>query len=58
MTHRGDGYAVSVLVTNTGRRAGTDVAQAYLTYPKAAGEPPGQLAAFATVTLAPGCPVW
>ncbi|HEX7459894.1 MAG TPA: glycoside hydrolase family 3 C-terminal domain-containing protein [Acidimicrobiales bacterium] len=48
------GYAVSVTVTNTGRQVGTDAAQAYLTFPKAAGEPPGQLAAFATVTLAPG----
>ena len=54
VTQRGDGYAVSVVVTNTGRRTGTDVAQVYLTYPTAAGEPPGQLAAFTTVTLAPG----
>jgi beta-glucosidase len=54
VTQRGDGYAVSVVVTNTGPRTGTDVAQVYLTYPTAAGEPPGQLAAFTTVTLAPG----
>jgi beta-glucosidase len=45
---------VSVQVTNTGHRAGGDVIQAYLTYPPAAGEPPGQLAAFRAVTLAAG----
>jgi beta-glucosidase len=45
---------VSVRVTNTGHRSGGDVVQAYLTYPAAAGEPPGQLAAFRAVTLAPG----
>ena len=49
-----DGYALTVRVANTGHRAGTDVAQAYLTFPKPADEPPGQLAAFAPVTLAPG----
>ena len=34
-------------------RAGTDVPQAYLTYPASAGEPPAQLVAFQPVTLAP-----
>ena len=48
------GYALTVRVANTGHRTGTDVAQAYLTFPKRAGEPPGQLAAFAPVTLAAG----
>jgi beta-glucosidase len=48
------GYSVSAVVTDTGRRAGSDVVQAYLTFPPAAGEPPGQLAAFAPVTLAAG----
>jgi len=48
------GYAVGVTVANTGRRAGTDVVQAYLTFPKRAGEPPAQLAAFAPVTVSPG----
>jgi len=48
------GIDVSVLVTNTGRRSGTEVPQAYLTDPVAAGEPPARLAAFTTVTLAPG----
>ena len=50
----GDGYELLVQLTDTGRRAGTDVVQAYLTFPRKAGEPPGQLAAFAPVTVAPG----
>lgn len=49
-----DGYRVTVQVTNTGSRDGSDVAQAYLTFPTRAAEPPGQLAAFAPVTLAAG----
>jgi beta-glucosidase len=54
VVHRGNAYVVSVMVTNTGPRAGTDVVQAYMTHPQAAHEPPGQLAAFGTVILAPG----
>ncbi len=50
----GGGYAVTVDVTNTGSRAGTDVPQVYLTDPAAAGQPPAQLVAFSPVTLAPG----
>jgi beta-glucosidase len=45
---------VSATVTNTGRRAGSDVAQLYLGDPAAAGEPPRQLAGFRRVTLGPG----
>ena len=48
------GYAVTVSLANTGRRTGTDVVQAYLTFPKKAGEPPAQLAAFTPVTVGPG----
>ena len=48
------GYRLTVRMRNTGRRTGADVVQAYMTFPKAAREPPGQLAAFAPVTLAPG----
>lgn len=48
------GYAVTVTVADTGRRAGTDVAQAYLTFPSKAGEPPAELVAFAPVTVQPG----
>jgi beta-glucosidase len=45
---------VTVKLTNTGRRAGADVAQLYLGEPKAADEPPRQLEAFQRVALAPG----
>ena len=45
---------VSATVTNTGSRAGADVAQLYLHDPAAVGEPPRQLAAFKRVSLAPG----
>jgi beta-glucosidase len=48
------GYAVTVRLTNTGLRVGTDVVQAYLTFPKRAGEPPAQLVAFSPATVAPG----
>ncbi len=45
---------VSATVTNTGQRAGDDVAQLYLGDPSASGEPPRQLAGFRRVDLAPG----
>jgi len=45
---------VSATVTNTGQRAGSDVAQLYLGDPPTAGEPPRQLGGFQRVTLAPG----
>jgi beta-glucosidase len=41
-------------VRNTGRRAGTDVAQVYLGLPASTGEPPKRLVGFERVTLAPG----
>ena len=41
-------------VTNTGSRAGTEVAQLYLGDPSAAGEPARQLRGFQPVTLNPG----
>ncbi len=47
----GTGYSASFRITDTGSRAGTTVAQAYLTFPPSAGEPPGQLVAFRSVTL-------
>lgn len=52
-----DGVAdvrVSATVTNTSRVAGADVAQAYLSDPTAAGEPPRQLVGFKKVDLGPG----
>ncbi len=45
---------ISFRVANTGRRAGAEVAQLYIGFPAAAGEPPQQLKAFARVSLAPG----
>jgi len=45
---------VTATVTNTGSRAGTDVAQLYVADPAAAGEPPHQLKGFQRVTLNPG----
>ncbi|HEY4464733.1 MAG TPA: glycoside hydrolase family 3 C-terminal domain-containing protein [Streptosporangiaceae bacterium] len=41
-------------VTNTGHRAGSDVAQIYVGDPASVGEPPQQLKGFSKVTLAPG----
>ena len=47
--------AVSCTVTNTGAVAGREVAQLYLGFPAAAGEPPKQLRGFEkTALLAPG----
>ncbi|MEV6443046.1 glycoside hydrolase family 3 C-terminal domain-containing protein [Amycolatopsis sp. NPDC051716] len=48
------GLRVSVSVTNTGRRAGSEVVQLYVTAPDAAREPAQQLKAFSKVTLQPG----
>ena len=50
---------VSATITNTGRVAGSDVAQLYLSDPAAATEPPRQLKGFQKITLRPGqsCPV-
>ncbi len=53
VTPSSDGYSVTVEVTNTGSRTGTEVPQVYLTDPSAAAQPPAELAAFSTVTLAP-----
>jgi len=45
---------VSATVTNTGTRAGSDVAQLYLGDPSGVGEPPRQLAGFQRVSLGAG----
>ena len=45
---------VTATVTNTGNVAGSDVAQLYLGFPAAAGEPPRKLVGFERVTLSPG----
>ena len=46
--------AVSFDVTNTGSRAGAEVAQVYVAQPAATGEPPKNLRGFAKVALAAG----
>ncbi len=48
------GWNVTASVTNTGRRAGAEVAQCYVGYPAATGEAPRQLRGFERVQLAPG----
>jgi beta-glucosidase len=48
------GLTADVTITNTGNRAGAEVAQLYLTDPAAAGEPPYQLKGFQKVMLEPG----
>jgi beta-glucosidase len=45
---------VSVRVTNSGKRAGSEVVQLYLGFPAEAGEPPRQLKGFSRVDLNPG----
>ena len=45
---------VTATITNTGRVAGSDVAQLYLDLPAVAGQPPRQLEGFQKVTLRPG----
>jgi beta-glucosidase len=51
---RDGGYQVSADVTNTGQRAGADVAQLYVGDPAATGEPAEQLKGYQRVTLRPG----
>jgi len=53
ISRRGANLRVRFTVTNTGHRAGADVAQVYVHDPPSAGEPPEQLAGFARVELAP-----
>lgn len=49
-----DGESVSVTVTNTGSRAGAEVAEVYAALPESAGEPWKRLIAYKKVELAPG----
>jgi beta-glucosidase len=52
---RGDGgVQATVTVTNTGSRAGAEIAELYLTFPRSTHEPPQQLKAFARTQLRPG----
>ncbi len=49
-----DGLSVSFTVKNTGRRAGTEIAQVYTSFPDAAGEPPKRLIGWTRIELGPG----
>jgi beta-glucosidase len=53
VTGTGD-VRMSATITNTGTRAGADVAQLYIGDPPSTGEPPRQLEGFDKVSLAPG----
>jgi beta-glucosidase len=48
------GLSVTFTVKNTGKRAGTEIAQVYTSFPDAAGEPPKRLIGWTRVDLAPG----
>jgi beta-glucosidase len=50
----GGAATVTATVTNTGAKAGADVAQLYVSQPAGNGEPPRQLEGFARVNLQPG----
>lgn len=49
-----DGASVTLTVTNTGARAGAEVAEVYASLPQSAGEPWKRLIAYKKVELAPG----
>ncbi len=50
----GDSTAVAFTVKNTGKLAGTEIAQVYASLPDSAGEPPKRLVGWVRVDLAPG----
>ncbi len=50
----GPGLKVTFTVTNTGKRAGAEVAQVYVSLPPDSGEPPKRLVAWQRIPLAPG----
>ena len=45
---------VSFVITNTGTRAGAEIAQVYLGFPASVGEPPRRLVGWVRAALAPG----
>ncbi len=53
-TTPGKGTRVSFNVTNTGKRAGAETVQVYVSLPASAGEPPKRLVAWDKIQLAPG----
>jgi beta-glucosidase len=53
-TANGKNVQVSFTVRNTGKRAGAEIAQVYVSFPASAGEPPKRLVAWDKVQLASG----
>ncbi|MBT0993845.1 glycoside hydrolase family 3 C-terminal domain-containing protein [Cellulomonas sp. DKR-3] len=53
-----NGVSIRFQLTNTGRRTGTETAQAYVTLPAAADEPGSRLVGWEKVTLKPGQSRW
>ncbi len=53
-TSRAPDVVVTATVNNTGARAGGEIAQLYIGFPAAAGEPPKQLRDFAALDLPAG----
>jgi beta-glucosidase len=54
VTRTTNGATVSFTLTNTGGRAGAEVAQVYIADPAVSGEPPKQLKGYQKVSLQPG----
>jgi beta-glucosidase len=50
----GEATTVTFTVNNTGKRAGSEIAQVYATLPVSAGEPPNRLVGWTRIDLAPG----
>jgi beta-glucosidase len=50
----GSDHSVTFTVTNTGERAGTEIAEVYAALPAAAEEPPKRLVGWARISLKPG----
>jgi beta-glucosidase len=48
------GHAVSFTVTNTGKRAGAEISEVYVSLPAGAGEPPKRLVGWSKEKLEPG----
>ncbi len=54
LTVTADGLGASFTVMNTGRRAGSEIAEVYAAMPEGIGEPPKRLVGWSKVELAPG----
>lgn len=50
-TSNGQEYSINFQVINTGARDGTEIAQLYMSFPLATGQPPKQLRGFDSVFI-------